>query len=103
MADYTPGMLKQQKKTNSTTQSSYTRAHPFTYNAARRWPCRAPVIEHISRRTVNKVGLDACTHLPLLLADPQLVERAQASEDATAEPPAVPPFSRVARGMDLNL
>ena len=43
------------------------------------------------------------TYLPFLFANPQLVERAQASEDAATEPAAVPSLSRVARRVDFDV
>jgi len=41
--------------------------------------------------------------LPLLLANPQLMERTQAGEDTAAEPAAVSSLGRVARGMDFDV
>jgi hypothetical protein len=41
--------------------------------------------------------------LVLLLADPELVERAQTGEDGAAEPCGVAPLDGVARAVDLDL
>jgi len=41
--------------------------------------------------------------IPFLLADPQLMERPQACNDTTTQPPAVSAFSRVARCMYFDM
>lgn len=43
------------------------------------------------------------TNLPFFFADPKLVERAEAGEDASPEPPAVPPLRCIPRCVDLDL
>ena len=42
-------------------------------------------------------------YLPLLLADPQLVESAQTGEDAPSEPPAISSLDGVSGRMDFDL
>ena len=63
-------------------------------------PCSWNVLgqNEADRRETRRV-----TYIPFLLADPQLVERAETSEHTTAHPPAVLALDRVTRCVDLDL
>lgn len=47
--------------------------------------------------------MDSNTYLPLFFAYPELVERPQAGEDASAEPAAVTAFNGITGGVDFSL
>lgn len=69
------------------------------YNAVQRW------IYHVPATTIDfTIGkVDKDTYLPFLLADPQLMECTQTSEDAPSKPAPIPTFGWVTWSVDFGL